>query len=584
MNSVENKEISTQRVMASLAQVCDYAREKLFFLAQECQLLPGQEPVQELVTEIVSGLCLSQPFQEGNQRGSSILLNALNSQSTFDKLYLRICGKTKSLFNSVGRVRFANRAGIDMARYYIMKCRYSDAKKQLTAALSDFYESKWTSLYIDVLEPLSVCQSELDDFVDYLGSLAKLSCSKTLSLEKRASYSEKFLESIQRKEKGSCTTPAVPVITIENVNIDLVKGIGSVGEVVNVEFTLRNNLVKEIHFDEIEVRMGYTETENEGLSSVDGISNSLQRDSQKVNWSELITTENEELSPSVQKAGIFQRIKSMRSMKQKEVENRNNIDSSQITSSPIYEDDSIDAPATHFFPDDLPLAGGRPKTLAELAKELPRTLSMSDDSDDNKTVNSIDQATIPFSEVQRSDSAASSLSVVSISSNNDAKSYPDRTNLPQKLVRQNVVSSLASNDNSNVNIPLEADAAFEGSCNTAFDSGENGVKFVVDSEDFETQEDCIEFQDESNLEVEDSEAVYDGLDERDCATRVEEDIVVDMEKGLNGGLNHDSEGVDEGVEDTSIGDDVAHGEGTPNYGDVAVEQGYVCEIVFVIEG
>ena len=583
MNSVEDKEISTQGVMASLAQVYDYAREKLLFLAQECQLLPGQEPVQELVTDIVSGLCLSQPFQEGNQRGSSILMNALNSQSTFDKLYLRVCGRTKSLFNSIGRVRFANRAGIDMARYYIMKRKYSDAEKQLTVAISDFRASKWTSLYMDVLEPLSECQSELNDFVDYLESLARLSCSETLTVDKRALYGEKFLESIRRKEEGTYNTAAVPVITIENVSIDLIKGIGSVGEDVNVKFTLRNNLLKEIEFDDIEVRMGYTETENEGLSSVDGISNSLQRDSHKMHWSELITEENEELSPSVQKGGIFQRIKSMRGMKQKEAENRNNIDFDQITSSPIYEDDSIDSPATHFFPDDLPLAGGRPKTLAELANELPRTLSMSDDSDDNKTVISTGPVTIPFSGVQRSDSAASSLSVVSITSNSDANSYVDRTSLPQKLIRQNVVSSLASNDNSNLSIPSEADAAFEDSCNTDFNSEENGVKFVVDSEDFETQEDCIEFQDESNLEVEDSEPVYDGLDEPDFATAVEEDIVVDMEKGLNGGFNLDSEGVDEDVEETSNGGDAANREVTPNDGDVAAEQGYVSEVIAGID-
>lgn len=384
MHTVENKEFANRNVMASLALIFDYARDKLYLLGQECKLLPGQVPAEDFIKGVVIGLCKSQPIKEGNEIGTRSLLNALSSQAKFDKLYLRTCGRTKSLFSSIGRFRFANRVGIDMAKYYMMKRKYGSAETQLLPALSDFNQSKWNSLYIDVLEPLAKCQEEVESFDNYLRSLAALACTKTLSVEKRLFYSEKFLESARNENEKTYTVSTDPVISLDDVKIDLIKEIGHVGESINVVLVLGNNLLKELTLDEIEIRMRFTETDKVRLSSADGGISSQQRPNDRTSWSELFQEQSEPLSPSVTKSGILQRIKSRRVVKQKDPSNRD--DASNDTSmSPGSELGGNDVFIDEFNSSDLQFTSDKPKTLADMAKELPRTLSTSEEYEERAT-------------------------------------------------------------------------------------------------------------------------------------------------------------------------------------------------------
>ena len=488
MQAVETKEFSTKGVMTALAQVSDYARQKLFLLGQECQLLPGQEPVREVITEVTSGICKSQPVKEDNVVGSRVLLKALSSPKDFDKLYLRVCGKTMSLFNSVGRVRFASRIGIDMARYYMTKGEYGSAEMQLSAALSHFNQSNWTSLYIDVLEPLATCQAELKSFDNYLPSLAALSCAETLSPEKRLLYAEKLLLCVRHEVDKACTTSLDPILTLEEVKIDLIKEIGHIGETINVILTLRNNLSREIQVDEIEVRMRYTETDKVRLSSVDGGINYLQRSSDRIEWSELFDQTEEQMSPSTQKTSIFQRIKSKRIVKQKETDNRDNVDGRSVGATSDNEIENSSAFATQFFSNDLPLATEGPKTLAEIAKGLPRTFSIEEESEASRSENMTAPVSIPNGGIQgRCDSTASSLSVVSISSNGESSSLTDKGISAQKCIGQKVISSLALNENSNIDILPERDSVVEASSNSVSNLEEDELQLTVDSESHESQ-------------------------------------------------------------------------------------------------
>ena len=564
MHSVENKEFSSQKVMASLAQVLDYAREKLFLLGQECRLLPGEEPAKELVADVVLGLCKSQPVKEGNEVGTRSLLNALNSKTNFDKLYLRTCGRTKSLFSSVGRLRFANRVGIDMAKYYIMKHKYGNAEMLFRTALSEFNQSNWTGLYIDVLEPLATCQAEVESFDNYLRSLAALACAGSLSLDKRMRYAERFLHSTLNEAKKAYSISTDPILTIEDVKIDVSKEIGHVGETINVVLTLRNNMLIEIRFDEIEIRMRYTETGKVRLSSVDGEFSSLQRKADRVNWSELFNEQPEPSSPSNPKSGLLQRIKSRRIVKQKDNGSRDTTDNSPIASSPgPNENENDDVIINKFF--SSPLAADRPRTLAEIAKELPRSLSMSDNSDEGKSERTTQPIAIPNGGIDcRCDSAASSLSVVSISSSSGPGSSNDVTTLAQRVTRQNVVSSLALNDNSNIDTPAENDTINEDSSNSMFHSEEDESK-RLDEEEIRPElalDECHGSQGGLNFEVGCNEVDCEEREEDDFENGNEEDDDVDSKQKISAKFDLGSDKLDdEDVEEDVMGVGVEENDG-----------------------
>ena len=567
MHSVENKEISTHSVIASLAQVLDYGREKLFWLGKECRLLPGQEPAQELVKEIISGLCKSQTVKEGDKVGSRLLMNALSFQTHFDKLYLYLCGRTKSLFSAVGRVRFANRVGIDMARYYMMKRTYGDAETQLLAAQSEFGRSKWTSLYIDILEPLAACQAELESFDNYLRTLASLSCSETLSFDKRLFYAEEFLQSVRHKAKMPCTTPTDPILTLEDVKIDLIKGIGHIGETINVILTLRNNLLKEIQVDEIEVRMQFTETDKVRLSSAEDEYDGLPRNSDRMNWSELFNEKIESSSPSVQKVGILQRIKTRRIVKQKETENRDIVESKpEITPSSHHNEISKTLPS-QFFANGFPLAADEPKTLAEIAKGLPRALSISDESEGRNLEKSSEPIAIPNGGIQgRSDSTSSTLSAVSISSSTEASSLTDKENSAQKGIRQNVVSPLALNRNSNLNMSPEGDPVDEISNDSVFNREGGEVQFTLGSGSLEPQpemsyEEKDDLRGELTFGVGNNRSEYEDRDEDDFENGMEVDNGVSEEKRSSTGFNLVSEKLEDNFEEDIPEADVAAEQG-----------------------
>ncbi|XP_065057879.1 uncharacterized protein LOC135685750 [Rhopilema esculentum] len=431
---VEEKEITHQTVMSHLAQIFDYAREKLLFIGKECSLLPTGQRDDAMVRKLTEGLCKSQASKEGVDFGSKSLMTSMNSQENYDKLYLRICGKTKTLYQNVRRYRFASRVGVDIANFYMMKKKYASAEKQLTVALHEYRQSKWTNLSIDVLEPLATCHINLNSFDRYLCSLASLSCACTLSVEKRLMYADMFLGSVHNEADHFHTISTDPVIGLEQVQIDLTKEIGHIGEIIRVNLTLRNNLLKEITIDDIEIRMQYTETDQVRLSEVDSGLNISEKNANEMGWSEVFDQSDEVSNPSTPKSTIFQRIKSRRH-KQKEVFDNastndfaDNVIERGAYVTPNEAEMTLNrGPLNKIFDERgsaASLGEYRPKTLAEIAKQLPRTMSLGDELSGAKSDSSAEPIAIPNGGLGcRCDSSAGSLSLVSISSDKEGSSF-----------------------------------------------------------------------------------------------------------------------------------------------------------------
>ena len=448
--------------MTCLAQILDYAREKLLLIGEECGLMPGHSHVDQLVDQMSSGLCKNQQDCKVGESGSKNVLVALKSQKEFDKLYLYMCEKTHAIHIMAKKHRFANRLGVVMANFYLMKEEYENAERHLSKALLEFEHLKWENLRIAVLEPLSICQSKLGLFDRYLCSLAALSCTNSLSVEKRSNYADLLLESAHNGAKNTINTE--PILTLEDVKIDLTKEIGHAGEVVSVVLQIRNNLLKQILNAQLEIRMRYTATDQVRLSEVSDGTNSLPRNTDPVNWSEVFKPEEALSSPSSAKPGLLSRIKSKRLNRNREISNSN--DRHTVLNTDLKED-TIAEEVIDFKTDvdedadqeetSSPLLDGKPKTLVEIATGLCQDLKTEDDTQENACLYASNPIKIPNGGLgTRCDSAASALSVVSISSGRGESPGEDLTTRmkdhdgifngsPAPIKKDAVVSPLVSN-------------------------------------------------------------------------------------------------------------------------------------------
>lgn len=512
---VEKQHVSNQAAMTCLAQILDYAREKLLLIGEECGLMPGQSQLDQLVDDMSSGLCKNQQDCKVSESGSKKVLVALKSQKEFDKLYLYLCEKTHQIHTIAGKHRFANRLGVMMANFHLMKGEYENAERHLSKALHEFEHLRWEKLRIDVLEPLAICQSKLGLFDRYLCSLAALSCSDSLSVEKRSKYADLLLENACTGTKNTINTE--PILTLEDCKINLIKEIGHAGEVVSVVLQIRNNLMKQILNAEIEIRMRYTATDQVRLSDVTDGTNSLPRNTDPVNWSEVFKQEEALSSPSSAKPGLLSRIKSKRISRNKEIPSSNH--GHTVINSDLKED-SIAEEVIDFKADAgedadriercSPLLDGKPKTLVEIASSLSQDFEVDDDTQQNACLNTSNPIKIPNGGLgTRCDSVASALSVVSISSGKEEspaedlttrmKNYAGMPNESPTLIKKNpIVSPLASNtppgdSMSDSQMDMVMDSALSPSCGEKFE--EDTQRLELNGENITEEHESDAFRD-----------------------------------------------------------------------------------------
>ncbi len=398
--------MTDQPTIACFAQIHDYAREKLLLIGERLNLLPSEEPAN-LIDEVLVGLCKSHQVKDDSSSGSKSLLNGLLSKEAFEKLYLHLCEKTRILYTNVGRHRFAIKAAIDLAKFHLKQKDYSLAETYLERALHTFGQRQWEVLHIDVLEPLAECLCYLQMFDRYLWSLACLSCTKTLSFEKRVHYSKEFLNITEKNLGKGHIINTEPVLNIEDVKIDLVKEIGHIGEIVTVILNLRSNLPLEFRCDGIEIRLRYTETDSAKLSEVDGENTPSKPVSDVVKWSEIFKKpDSENIDNSERKLGLLQRIRSKRTPKQTEQPSRNDNATPEKASVPDNMAQPKRVPSSKVISRKLDLNSEKNTveknsvTLAEMARGSPLAKEIFDDRFKGEFI--------------RTDSASSSLSNVSI--------------------------------------------------------------------------------------------------------------------------------------------------------------------------
>eukprot|EP00794_Sanderia_malayensis_P000293 gene293-919_t len=416
----EKKEITDQQAVACFAQIYDYSREKLLLIGESFNLLPSEEAAKS-TNDIAAGLCKTYQVKDDSCSGSKSLLNAISSKKAFEQLYLQLCEKTRLLYTKVGRHRFAMKVGIDLAKFHLRQKDYSLAEVFLERALHTFRQTRWEVLHIDVLEPLADCLCHLKMSERYLWSLACLSCTKTLPVEKRLHYGKEFLRITKEKDDKVHTINTEPLISIEDVKISLVKEIGHIGEIISVILCLQSNLPLEFNCDGMDIRVRYMETDHQNRSfEVDGGSVDTKLTQQTTQWSEILPKPVAQ-SPDESERGkvsLLQRIRSRRGgAKQNDATNVNDNDNNEKSPSADNMPTAKRGQSSKGRRLDMNTSAGpnmEKTTLAEMAK----TITLKDKAEER----------LKSSELTRnaSSSSSSSLSNVSIvsdlsESNQDSK-------------------------------------------------------------------------------------------------------------------------------------------------------------------
>ena len=294
--------MSDNTVVSYLAQLFDYAREKLYSIGEECHLLPGKQPVVDMLKELSSGLCISQHVPEDTETGSKMLMATINSQEIFSKRYIALCGKSKRFYENCRRFRCAKRVSLDMARYYYMLEKYGFAVNELMATLNEYRLSGWEILHNNVMELLTRCHPDGKSLDLFLSTLGHLSCTKILSVEKRLSYADMFLTNSYQKTDCVLSIGLTPVINIEHVWIELSGGQIHIGEIVNVFVTLQNNMLRDINVEEIEIEAKCTKAKKSRSSKNCAVTSNLPTTASETVWTELLATERKSSSVSVKRS------------------------------------------------------------------------------------------------------------------------------------------------------------------------------------------------------------------------------------------------------------------------------------------
>lgn len=234
------------------ALLYQYARQKLDDLGTLCGLMPDTAPSEtelQTVCMLLSGIGKTQGDEE-LEPGSPAkrLQQALSSRHAFESLYLELTELAISIYKNIGRYRAAKVLGVDLAQFYSSRREFYRAEPLLVDAYKMYRHEKWTLLATQCLVKLAQCQKELKHMDKYAASCSVLSCEKHLSPQKRSYYTQELLQ-VMRETMDSAEAIIVraePLLRVEDVQIDLMKGIGSIGECINVKLKLYSALEEEV--------------------------------------------------------------------------------------------------------------------------------------------------------------------------------------------------------------------------------------------------------------------------------------------------------------------------------------------------
>ncbi|XP_070498510.1 trafficking protein particle complex subunit 10 [Chironomus tepperi] len=199
------------------ASIWNLAKDKLYELGKLCGLLPGSESTSEqlhIVVQLSSSIGESperdelekkeleirrshSPSRKVQKPGCERLREALQSNVSFQKLYLELCELAISTYKHVSRLRSARYVGRDLGNFY---CALNEPHKAIvffTDLLRELKSEKWNALASQTLLELANCYKKLDDSLSYTKVCAAISCCVDLEILVRTFYFDDFLKSLK---------------------------------------------------------------------------------------------------------------------------------------------------------------------------------------------------------------------------------------------------------------------------------------------------------------------------------------------------------------------------------------------------
>ncbi|XP_057306729.1 uncharacterized protein LOC130644945 isoform X3 [Hydractinia symbiolongicarpus] len=328
LESFESKDLTYN---ATMAQLCDYMRQKLLLLGCLTGLYfyRAQTPEE---TNISERLCSGFGNSSFASAHSNQLRDALCSKKEFEKFYLDVTKKSMNMFDNIKRFNFSMVIGIDLAKFHLQHGRYIDAEPLLENAWNKFKKRKWETLYTDVLIPLADCQFKHSLHDRYLTAVALLSCAYCLPTSTRHYYSKELFKLSRSENVQLPVIVTEPVLKVVNIKIDLVKNKGHIGDEVKVILSLSNELIDELLCEEISIFTRHHDL-SDPSSFTDNISSPRVSifDQTDGNMDVSLTPEKQPIKENAKEpltpSGLLKRIKSHRRTWSK---NKNVFDGSEI--------------------------------------------------------------------------------------------------------------------------------------------------------------------------------------------------------------------------------------------------------------
>lgn len=233
------------------ALLYQYAREKLDDLGNLCGLMPGMTPSEtelQTVCMLLASIGKTQGEDVEPNSPTKRLHEALSSRRVFELLYLDLTELAITIYNNIGRARAAKLLGVDLAQFHCCREEFDLAEPLLYDAYKMYKHERWTLLATKCLVKLAQCQKQLTHTDKYASSCAILACEQHLSSEERSYYTQELVQ-VMRETMDSeqpIIVRAEPMLRVEDVQIDLMKGIGSVGESINIRIKLFSALEEEV--------------------------------------------------------------------------------------------------------------------------------------------------------------------------------------------------------------------------------------------------------------------------------------------------------------------------------------------------
>lgn len=234
------------------ALLYQYAQQKLDHLGSLCALMPDMtqtESEQQIANTLISGIGKTQDNEDLEPGSpSERLKEALSYRDKFQSLYLELTDSAIKIFKNIGRARAAKVLGMDLAQFYFSRGEVARAEPLLVDAYKMYKHEKWSLLATQCLVKLAQCQKQLKHMDKYAASCSILACEERLSSDNRSYYTQELLQ-VMRETMDSAQAIIVraePLLKVKDVQIELMKGIGSVGECINVKLKLFSALEEEV--------------------------------------------------------------------------------------------------------------------------------------------------------------------------------------------------------------------------------------------------------------------------------------------------------------------------------------------------